>query len=171
MPTHWKTRDLKERMCFLGSQKHRSQWSRFFFFTRFSCANLWKCKCWCVLISLCPSVSSEGDWWEARSLTTGGTGYIPSNYVAPVDSIQAEEWVKLLFSNSVWVGVGVGGWVLTHTPSRIHVINSRGCIPLLFPNTNVNNDDSAKYYTSSLARSPFFHPHPPTPATVGISVN
>ncbi|XP_010116433.1 PREDICTED: tyrosine-protein kinase Fyn isoform X3 [Chlamydotis macqueenii] len=36
--------------------------------------------------------SSEGDWWEARSLATGGTGYIPSNYVAPVDSIQAEEW-------------------------------------------------------------------------------
>ncbi|XP_078279432.1 tyrosine-protein kinase Fgr isoform X4 [Rhinoraja longicauda] len=36
--------------------------------------------------------SSEGDWWEARSLTTGQTGYIPSNYVAPVDSIQAEEW-------------------------------------------------------------------------------
>ena len=34
---------------------------------------------------------SEGDWWEARSLTTGGSGYIPSNYVAPVDSIQAEE--------------------------------------------------------------------------------
>lgn len=34
---------------------------------------------------------SEGDWWDARSLTTGGTGYIPSNYVAPVDSIQAEE--------------------------------------------------------------------------------
>lgn len=35
----------------------------------------------------------EGDWWEARSLTTGETGYIPSNYVAPVDSIQAEEYV------------------------------------------------------------------------------
>ncbi|XP_053254612.1 tyrosine-protein kinase Fgr isoform X2 [Podarcis raffonei] len=34
----------------------------------------------------------EGDWWEARSLNTGATGYIPSNYVAPVDSIQAEEW-------------------------------------------------------------------------------
>lgn len=38
--------------------------------------------------SLCPS---EGDWWEARSLSSGATGYIPSNYVAPVDSIQAEE--------------------------------------------------------------------------------
>ncbi|XP_036438435.1 tyrosine-protein kinase fynb isoform X3 [Colossoma macropomum] len=36
--------------------------------------------------------NTEGDWWEARSLTTGGTGYIPSNYVAPIDSIQAEDW-------------------------------------------------------------------------------
>lgn len=45
--------------------------------------------------SLYNPLFSEGDWWEARSLTTGGTGYIPSNYVAPVDSIQAEEWVKL----------------------------------------------------------------------------
>ncbi|XP_035634418.1 proto-oncogene tyrosine-protein kinase Src-like isoform X1 [Oncorhynchus keta] len=34
----------------------------------------------------------EGDWWLARSLTTGESGYIPSNYVAPSDSIQAEEW-------------------------------------------------------------------------------
>nr|CAG5937173.1 unnamed protein product [Menidia menidia] len=36
--------------------------------------------------------NTEGDWWEARSLDTGKSGYIPSNYVAPVDSIQAEEW-------------------------------------------------------------------------------
>ncbi|EGW11408.1 Proto-oncogene tyrosine-protein kinase FGR [Cricetulus griseus] len=36
--------------------------------------------------------NTEGDWWEARSLSSGHTGYIPSNYVAPVDSIQAEEW-------------------------------------------------------------------------------
>ncbi|KAF4078680.1 hypothetical protein AMELA_G00201790 [Ameiurus melas] len=34
----------------------------------------------------------EGDWWLASSLTTGQRGYIPSNYVAPSDSIQAEEW-------------------------------------------------------------------------------
>ncbi|NWZ43510.1 YRK kinase, partial [Brachypodius atriceps] len=38
------------------------------------------------------SLPREGDWWEARSLSSGATGYIPSNYVAPVDSIQAEEW-------------------------------------------------------------------------------
>uniref|UniRef100_A0A8C4KQ91 Tyrosine-protein kinase n=3 Tax=Casuariiformes TaxID=8784 RepID=A0A8C4KQ91_DRONO len=36
--------------------------------------------------------NTEGDWWEARSLSSGTAGYIPSNYVAPVDSIQAEEW-------------------------------------------------------------------------------
>ncbi|EHB00801.1 Proto-oncogene tyrosine-protein kinase FGR [Heterocephalus glaber] len=36
--------------------------------------------------------NTEGDWWEARSLSSGHTGYVPSNYVAPVDSIQAEEW-------------------------------------------------------------------------------
>ncbi|CAL8315157.1 unnamed protein product [Merluccius merluccius] len=35
--------------------------------------------------------STEGDWWEARSLSSGGCGFIPSNYVAPVHSIQAEE--------------------------------------------------------------------------------
>uniref|UniRef100_H2VCQ8 Tyrosine-protein kinase n=1 Tax=Takifugu rubripes TaxID=31033 RepID=H2VCQ8_TAKRU len=33
-----------------------------------------------------------GDWWLAHSLTTGESGYIPSNYVAPSDSIQAKEW-------------------------------------------------------------------------------
>lgn len=44
--------------------------------------------------------SSEGDWWEARSLDTGKSGYIPSNYVAPVDSIQAEEWVSDLVYNT-----------------------------------------------------------------------
>ncbi|XP_074549397.1 tyrosine-protein kinase yes-like [Halichoeres trimaculatus] len=36
--------------------------------------------------------NTEGDWWEARSINTGRKGYIPSNYVAPADSIQAEEW-------------------------------------------------------------------------------
>uniref|UniRef100_A0A2R9B7Y3 Tyrosine-protein kinase n=1 Tax=Pan paniscus TaxID=9597 RepID=A0A2R9B7Y3_PANPA len=36
--------------------------------------------------------NTEGDWWEARSITTGKNGYILSSYVAPADSIQAEEW-------------------------------------------------------------------------------
>jgi len=36
--------------------------------------------------------STEGDWWEARSIVTQKSGYIPSNYVAPNDSVQCEEW-------------------------------------------------------------------------------
>ncbi|XP_063065367.1 proto-oncogene tyrosine-protein kinase Src isoform X2 [Engraulis encrasicolus] len=36
--------------------------------------------------------NTEGDWWLARSFASGESGYIPSNYVAPSDSIQAEEW-------------------------------------------------------------------------------
>lgn len=42
-----------------------------------------------VTVALC---CREGDWWEARSIATGKNGYIPSNYVAPADSIQAEEY-------------------------------------------------------------------------------
>lgn len=42
----------------------------------------------------------EGDWWLARSLTTGESGYIPSNYVAPSDSIQAEEYIVLFLFHS-----------------------------------------------------------------------
>ncbi|XP_028848707.1 proto-oncogene tyrosine-protein kinase Src isoform X2 [Denticeps clupeoides] len=37
----------------------------------------------------------EGDWWLAQSFTSGKSGYIPSNYVAPLDSIQAEDLPRL----------------------------------------------------------------------------
>ncbi|XP_065176206.1 tyrosine-protein kinase SRK2-like [Sycon ciliatum] len=36
--------------------------------------------------------NQDGDWWKATSLVTGNSGYIPSNYVAPQASVQAEEW-------------------------------------------------------------------------------
>ncbi|XP_048204947.1 tyrosine-protein kinase HCK isoform X2 [Perognathus longimembris pacificus] len=32
------------------------------------------------------------EWWKARSLTTWKEGYIPSNYVARVNSLETEEW-------------------------------------------------------------------------------
>lgn len=35
--------------------------------------------------------TDEGDWWFARSKTTGKEGYIPSNYVAEWKSLDAEE--------------------------------------------------------------------------------
>ncbi|XP_041860326.1 proto-oncogene tyrosine-protein kinase Src isoform X1 [Melanotaenia boesemani] len=46
----------------------------------------------------------EGDWWLARSLTTGESGYIPSNYVAPSDSIQAEDDLKLTLESRWYFG-------------------------------------------------------------------
>ncbi|XP_071965773.1 tyrosine-protein kinase Fyn-like [Antedon mediterranea] len=36
--------------------------------------------------------NSDGDWWLARSTVTNREGYIPSNYIAPVKSIDAEDW-------------------------------------------------------------------------------
>jgi len=35
---------------------------------------------------------TQGDWWFARSKTTKQEGYIPSNYVAKLKSIEAEPW-------------------------------------------------------------------------------
>ena len=36
-------------------------------------------------------VDNEGDWWYARSKQTGQEGYIPSNFVARYNSLNAEE--------------------------------------------------------------------------------
>ena len=34
-------------------------------------------------------------WWKARSFVTGKEGAIPNNYVAPVQSIQKQEYVTV----------------------------------------------------------------------------
>ena len=33
----------------------------------------------------------DGDWWLAKSTVTGHEGYVPSNYIAEIKSIKAEE--------------------------------------------------------------------------------
>lgn len=35
---------------------------------------------------------ADGDWWKAQHLGTGKAGYIPSNYVAQIKTIEAEDW-------------------------------------------------------------------------------
>ncbi|XP_071491802.1 tyrosine-protein kinase STK-like [Diadema antillarum] len=35
---------------------------------------------------------TDGEWWLAASASTNLQGYIPSNYVAPVNSLEVEEW-------------------------------------------------------------------------------
>lgn len=37
-------------------------------------------------------IDDSGDWWIAKFLTSNQEGYIPSNYVAPVKTIDAEDW-------------------------------------------------------------------------------
>ena len=36
-------------------------------------------------------ISTDGEWWFARSLMTGKEGYIPSNYVAEWKSLMEDE--------------------------------------------------------------------------------
>lgn len=37
-------------------------------------------------------LEESGEWWKARSLVTRKEGYIPSNYVARINSLETEEW-------------------------------------------------------------------------------
>ena len=37
--------------------------------------------------------SRHGEWWKAKSLSTKREGFIPSNYVAKVNTLETEEWV------------------------------------------------------------------------------
>uniref|UniRef100_G1NER6 Tyrosine-protein kinase n=1 Tax=Meleagris gallopavo TaxID=9103 RepID=G1NER6_MELGA len=37
-------------------------------------------------------IEELGDWWKAKSLTTKKEGFIPSNYVAKVNTLETEEW-------------------------------------------------------------------------------
>ncbi|XP_040187416.1 tyrosine-protein kinase HCK [Rana temporaria] len=37
-------------------------------------------------------LEESGEWWHARLIHTGEEGYIPSNYVGKVNSLESEEW-------------------------------------------------------------------------------
>ncbi|XP_028904510.1 tyrosine-protein kinase HCK [Ornithorhynchus anatinus] len=37
-------------------------------------------------------LEESGEWWRARLLSSRAEGYIPSNYVAQVNSLESEEW-------------------------------------------------------------------------------
>ncbi|KAG8451571.1 hypothetical protein GDO86_003681 [Hymenochirus boettgeri] len=34
----------------------------------------------------------EGEWWKAQSLRTGQEGYVPYNFVSPINGIESEPW-------------------------------------------------------------------------------
>ncbi|XP_058144012.1 tyrosine-protein kinase Blk [Dasypus novemcinctus] len=37
-------------------------------------------------------LKETGDWWLAKSLTTGREGYVPSNFLARVETLEVEKW-------------------------------------------------------------------------------
>nr|KAF6479163.1 BLK proto-oncogene, Src family tyrosine kinase [Molossus molossus] len=37
-------------------------------------------------------LKESGDWWLAKSLVTGREGYVPSNFVARVETLEVEKW-------------------------------------------------------------------------------
>lgn len=37
-------------------------------------------------------LEESGDWWKAKQVSTGSEGFIPSNYVGKVNSLESEEW-------------------------------------------------------------------------------
>lgn len=37
-------------------------------------------------------LKAAGDWWLAKSLVTGREGYVPSNFVARVETLEVEKW-------------------------------------------------------------------------------
>eukprot|EP00127_Corallochytrium_limacisporum_P003879 Clim_evm93s153 gene=Clim_evmTU93s153 len=67
--------------------------------------------------------NADGDWWQAESLSTGQKGYIPSNFIAPVRSLQQEEWFHGSISRNVAEKlllhtVGPAGFLIRESESR-----------------------------------------------------
>lgn len=68
--------------------------------------------------------NSDGDWWQAEMASgSGRRGYIPSNYVAPCQSIEAEDWFYGKISrgkaeNIVKSSPGPGAFMLRESESK-----------------------------------------------------
>ncbi|XP_051881316.1 tyrosine-protein kinase HCK-like isoform X3 [Pristis pectinata] len=37
-------------------------------------------------------ISEKGDWWKAKSLVSGKEGFVPSNFLARMDTLEVENW-------------------------------------------------------------------------------
>ncbi|XP_004345109.1 protein tyrosine kinase src [Capsaspora owczarzaki ATCC 30864] len=67
--------------------------------------------------------SSDGDWWQAQSLVSGKIGYIPSNYIAPIQGLAKEDWfhgrIKRQTAEKLLTTIGtVGTFLLRESESK-----------------------------------------------------
>ncbi|KAJ7421278.1 Tyrosine-protein kinase Blk [Willisornis vidua] len=91
-------------------------------------------------------LSNDGDWWLAKSLSSGRKGYIPSNFVAQVDSLEEEKWYfrtlsrkdaeRLLLSS----GNKVGSFLVRESET------SQGAYSLSVRDSNSAQGDIVKHY-------------------------
>lgn len=67
--------------------------------------------------------NSDGDWWQAELVSSKKVGYIPSNYVARAQSIEAEEWFhgrirRQLAEKALMNHAKVGGFLIRESESK-----------------------------------------------------
>uniref|UniRef100_A0A7M4FVL6 Tyrosine-protein kinase n=1 Tax=Crocodylus porosus TaxID=8502 RepID=A0A7M4FVL6_CROPO len=91
-------------------------------------------------------LEEAGEWWKAKSLTTGKEGYIPNNYVARVNSLETEEWFFKGVSRKdaerqlTAPGNMIGSFMVRDSET------TKGCYSLSVRDFDVQNGDTVKHY-------------------------
>jgi len=85
--------------------------------------------------------TADGDWWYARSLVTNKEGYIPSTYVAPEKSYEAEDW----YFGEVKRAEAEKRLMMKGLPTGTYLIRKAESAPGNF-SLSVRDGDSVKHY-------------------------
>ncbi|XP_068768614.1 tyrosine-protein kinase HCK isoform X2 [Struthio camelus] len=91
-------------------------------------------------------LEESGEWWRAQSLATGREGFVPSNYVARVDSLETEEWFFKSISRKdaerqlLGPGNGIGSFMIRDSET------SRGCYSLSVRDGDDAQGSTVKHY-------------------------
>lgn len=68
--------------------------------------------------------NKDGGWWKAKSLVSGRSGYVPSNYIALASSLQTEDWffglIKRSDAEKLLINHGEHGWFLIRESETQH---------------------------------------------------
>ncbi|XP_076044496.1 tyrosine-protein kinase Src42A [Oratosquilla oratoria] len=99
-------------------------------------------------------LSKRSGWWYARSLATGKTGFIPSNYIAPVTSIGAQPWyfgpIKRIEAERVLLQPDNkdGAFLVRVSESRMNEYSLSVRVGLSVKHYKISFSDGDKFYIS-----------------------
>ena len=89
---------------------------------------------------------TQGEWWFARSHATKLEGYIPSNYVAQLQSVEAEPWVLELLVKLNIPAESTKGWGnLLNNVSKVFLLLLQ-ILHLIFKQRQGWNIHNLKYF-------------------------